>query len=166
MKHLAEKIIDYVVELFKSFLTSFKEWRKGNSDGMNKAFDDVMSVVCGHEAIDETVWACRNGNAALAREHAYDLAKLSIRFIQESSDPSRRENNNALWCHTKLFLRYVEYLELASETAYVQLLEEYRWLRLHLQDVIFDYIKAKANVQVDDCSILSFWIVLYSPTLA
>lgn len=166
MKHLAEKIIDYVVELFKSFLTSFKEWRKGNSDNMNKAFDDVMSVACGHKEIDETVWACRNGNAALAREHAYNLTKLSIRFIQEASDPSRRENNNALWYHTKLFLRDVEFLELTSETAYAQLLEEYQWLRLHLQDVIFDYIKAKANFQEDDSSDLSFWIALYSPTPA
>lgn len=166
MKHLAEKTIDYLVGLLKSFLTAFKEWRKGNSDDMKKAFDDVMLVACGHEAIDETVWACSNGNAALAREHAYDLAKLSIRFIQEASDPLRREHNNALWYHTKLFLRYVECLELASETAYVQLLEEYRWLRLHLQDVIFDYIKAKANIQEDDSSVLSFWIVLYSPTPA
>ena len=165
MKHLREKIIEFIMNLFQSLIETVKEqWRK-NSESVDQSFKEISSSVFGYEAYDQMEQACQNRNAALAKELASNLVRSSIRFIQKASIPSHRDANNALWYHTKQFSRFVEFLDISNEVDYSRLLQEYHLLRLHLQDMIFYELKMKLRLG-QDRNDLSFWITHYTPTPA
>lgn len=166
MKHLVEKAIDYMIEKIQELVTYVKERRRKNSESVCKAFDDVSSYVCGYEAYDELVLACRNRDAALAKKCAYNLKDIAIFYIWNASIPSHKAANNALWYHTKQYMRFIDSLDLSSnESDYSSLQEEFRIMRLHLQDMVFYEMKMKLRL-ARDYNDLAVWITRYTPNLA